>query len=239
MHRCFLYLLKSYLIHRLYKSNILITFANLSGFGDYTFVCLFCLPRSIITTNATGFNLNERYRIRKTSLNFIKKILKYRFCLYWSNVIAQCLLVICPLFSASRQLLLRLDSQLSHGGLDLRLKSRSPYRDGGPRSRSRSDPTDSEGDPSRATSNFSPEPIAKTFSISSSSSGPVSAPCPSICQREMCINLCTFLPLFEFQRQTARLLAYAERKIHRRGKCNGISTICVILYLQLMRMRIV
>lgn len=58
----------------------------------------------------------------------------------------------------------------------VRLKSRSPYRDGGPRSRSRSDPADSEGEPSRATSNFSPVSIAKTFSISSSSSGPVSAP---------------------------------------------------------------
>lgn len=57
-----------------------------------------------------------------------------------------------------------------------RLKSRSPYRDGGPRSRSRSDPADSDGEPRRATSNFSPVSIAKTFSISSSSSGPVSAP---------------------------------------------------------------
>lgn len=60
----------------------------------------------------------------------------------------------------------------------VRLKSRSPYR-GGPRSRSRSDPADSVGEPSRATSNFSPTSIAKTFSISSSSSGTVSAPCPS------------------------------------------------------------
>lgn len=56
----------------------------------------------------------------------------------------------------------------------------SPYRGGGPRSRSRSEPTDSEGDPKRDTSNFLPEPMANTFSISSSNSGPASEPFPSV-----------------------------------------------------------